>query len=314
MVVDGDSVGTLVTGNGGKVSQKGDLFVSDAGRGIDISGDRVTLGNTGKITVEDANSVGIIIEGDDAVFKSTGEINVSLDGQGAAISGDREDVSLSGDINVTQQRDSNGVFVGGTGVDMSGDDSHISLDGNINLVSLMGDSPTISGDSLTGLSVGGDNNTVDLSGNININVGSGYLNDQAVLVGVDVTGENNTINLEGGINITGDSGGHSIKGVSVTGNNVMNISGHSQMNSRQVRGAFTLVSVADGGHAIFDENSVTDFDVRARDTNWYLDDALITATGIGSEIENHGIINTTDAQDLMMARAGAEIKIRAPLT
>ncbi|EOW6186535.1 autotransporter domain-containing protein [Escherichia coli] len=308
MVVDGDSVGTLVTGNGGKVSQKGDLFVSDAGRGIDISGDRVTLGNTGKITVEDANSVGIIIEGDDAVFKSTGEINVSLDGQGAAISGDREDVSLSGDINVTQQRDSNGVFVGGTGVDMSGDDSHISLDGNINLVSLMGDSPTISGDSLTGLSVGGDNNTVDLSGNININVGSGYLNDQAVLVGVDVTGENNTINLEGGINITGDSGGHSIKGVSVTGNNVMNISGHSQMNSRQVRGAFTLVSVADGGHAIFDENSVTDFDVRARDTNWYLDDALITATGIGSEIENHGIINTTDAQDLMMARAGAEIK------
>ncbi|MCV4607892.1 hypothetical protein OFB74_33835, partial [Escherichia coli] len=44
------------------------------------------------------------------------------------------------------------------------------------------------------------------------------------------------------------------------------------------------------------------------DTNWYLDDALITATGIGSEIENHGIINTTDAQDLMMARAGAEIK------
>lgn len=56
-------------------------FVSDAGRGIDISGDRVTLGNTGKITVEDANSVGIIIEGDDAVFKSTGEINVSLDGQ-----------------------------------------------------------------------------------------------------------------------------------------------------------------------------------------------------------------------------------------
>lgn len=27
MVVDGDSVGTLVTGNGGKVSQKGDLLL-----------------------------------------------------------------------------------------------------------------------------------------------------------------------------------------------------------------------------------------------------------------------------------------------
>ncbi|XBY06957.1 hypothetical protein ABR759_18570 [Escherichia coli] len=78
------------------------------------------------------------------------------------------------------------------------------------------------------------------------------------LYGVVVSGSNNIISLDGGINISGDSGGHVVKGVQVTGNNTVNISGHSVMNTRQVLGAFSLISVADGGNVVFDENAITE--------------------------------------------------------
>ncbi|WP_273954246.1 hypothetical protein, partial [Escherichia coli] len=133
-------------------------------------------------------------------------------------------------------------FQGGTGISIMGNDSSMLLAGNINVTSSMGDQPSTSPQSLTGVTIGGENNTVDLQGDINITVDSDFLEPQNDLYGVMVSGSNNIINLDGGINISGDSGGHFIKGVQVTGNNSVNISGHSVMNTRQVLGTFSLIS------------------------------------------------------------------------
>lgn len=129
------------------------------------------------------------------------------------------------------------------------------------------------------------------------------------LYGVVVSGSNNIINLDGGINISGDSGGHVINGVQVTGNNTVNISGHSVMNTRQVFGAFSLISVADGGNVVFDENAITEIQSSVRNTTapLFVDSSLIVTTGNQSVIQNKGIINTTDAQGLMMADSGAQV-------
>lgn len=146
-------------------------------------------------------------------------------------------------------------------------DSSMLLTGNINVTSSMGDQPSTSPQSLTGVTIEGENNTVDLEGDINITVDSDY-GDENSLYGVVVLGTNNTINLDGGINISGDSGGHTIKGVQVTGNNTVNISGHSVMNTRQILGSFSLISVADGGNVIFDENAITEIQSSVRDSDY----------------------------------------------
>lgn len=124
-----------------------------------------------------------------------------------------------------------------------------------------------------------------------------------------VSGSNNIINLDGGINISGDSGGHFIKGVQVTGNNSVNISGHSVMNTRQVLGTFSLISVADGGNVVFDESAVTDIQSSTRDFPNYFIGSVIIAMGSQSAIRNNGIVNTTDAQELMMANSGGRLSM-----
>ncbi|END1883149.1 autotransporter adhesin BigA [Escherichia albertii] len=307
MVVDQNSVGAKIVGDRVSLQQKGDITVNGAGHGVEVSGSKATINNQGKLTVKDQDSIGIAITGDDAQFTTVGEIDVSLNGTGVAISGDREQVNLSGDINVIQARDGSGTFQGGTGISIMGNDSSMLLAGNINLTSSMGDQPSTSPLSLTGVTIGGENNTVDLEGDINIIVDSDYLGDENSLYGVVVSGSNNIINLDGGINISGDSGGHAIKGVQVTGNNSVNISGHSVMNTRQVLGAFSLISVADGGNVVFDENAITEIQSSVRNTIYYYESSLIVATGNQSVIQNKGIINTTDAQELMMADSGAQV-------
>ncbi|HDJ8399956.1 TPA: autotransporter adhesin BigA [Escherichia coli] len=308
MVVDQNSVGAKIVGDRVSLQQKGDITVNGAGHGVEVSGSKTTINNQGKLTVKDQDSIGIVITGDDAQFTTVGEIDVSLNGTGVAISGDREQVNLSGDINVIQERDGSGTFQGGTGISIMSNDSSMLLTGNINMTSSMGDQPSTSPQSLTGVTIEGENNTVDLEGDINITVDSDYLGDENSLYGVVVLGTNNTINLDGGINISGDSGGHTIKGVQVTGNNTVNISGHSVMNTRQILGSFSLISVADGGNVIFDENAITEIQSSVRDSDYlFFDASLIVATGNQSVIQNNGIINTTDAQELMMANSGAQV-------
>ncbi|EPB6543182.1 autotransporter adhesin BigA [Escherichia coli] len=308
MVVDQNSVGAKIVGDRVSLQQKGDITVNGAGHGVEVSGSKVTISNQGKLTVKDQDSIGIAIIGDDAQFTTEGEIDVSLNGTGVAISGDREQVNLSGDINVIQERDGSGTFQGGTGISIMGNDSSMLLAGNINVTSSMGDQPSTSPQSLTGVTIGGENNTIDLQGDVNITVDSDYLEHQNDLYGVMVSGSNNIISLDGGINISGDSGGHAIKGVQVTGNNTVNISGHSVMNTRQVLGAFSLISVADGGNVVFDENAITDIQSSVRNTSYiFPDSSLIVATGNQSVIQNKGIINTTNAQGLMMADSGAQV-------
>ncbi|EJB6713570.1 autotransporter adhesin BigA [Escherichia coli] len=308
MVVDQNSVGTKIVGDRVSLQQKGDITVNGAGHGVEVSGSKSAINNQGKLTVKDQDSIGIAITGDDAQFTTEGEIDVSLNGTGVAISGDREQVNLSGDINVIQERDGSGTFQGGTGISIMGNDSSMLLAGNINVTSSMGDQPSTSPQSLIGVTIGGENNTVDLQGDINITVDSDFLKPKNELYGVVVSGSNNIINLDGGINITGDSGGHFINGVQVTGNNSVNIGGHSVMNTRQVMGAFSLISVADGGNVVFDENAITEIQSSVRNTeSMFFDSSLIFATGNQSVIQNKGTINTTDAQGLMMADSGAQV-------
>ncbi|CAM6504013.1 autotransporter outer membrane beta-barrel domain-containing protein [Escherichia coli] len=307
MVVDQNSVGAKIAGDRVSLQQKGDITVNGAGHGVEVSGSKAAISNQGKLTVKDQDSIGIAIIGDDAQFTTVGEIDVSLNGTGVAISGDREQVNLSGDINVIQERDGSGTFQGGTGISIMGNDSSMLLAGNINVTSSMGDQPSTSPQSLTGVTIGGENNTVDLQGDINITVDSDFLEPQNDLYGVMVSGSNNIINLDGGINISGDSGGHFIKGVQVTGNNSVNISGHSVMNTRQVLGTFSLISVADGGNVVFDESAVTDIQSSTRDFPNYFIGSVIIAMGSQSAIRNNGIVNTTDAQELMMANSGGQV-------
>ncbi|HDS7936149.1 TPA: autotransporter adhesin BigA [Escherichia coli] len=307
MVVDQNSVGAKIAGDRVSLQQKGDITVNGAGHGVEVSGSKAAISNQGKLTVKDQDSIGIAIIGDDAQFTTVGEIDVSLNGTGVAISGDREQVNLSGDINVIQERDGSGTFQGGTGISIMGNDSSMLLAGNINVTSSMGDQPSTSPQSLTGVTIGGENNTVDLQGDINITVDSDFLEPQNDLYGVMVSGSNNIINLDGGINISGDSGGHFIKGVQVTGNNSVNISGHSVMNTRQVLGTFSLISVADGGNVVFDESAVTDIQGSTRDFPNYFIGSVIIAMGSQSAIRNNGIVNTTDAQELMMANSGGQV-------
>ncbi|ENK6898061.1 autotransporter adhesin BigA [Escherichia albertii] len=307
-VVDAHSTGVLLNGDRASFVNMGDITVNGAGHGVEVSGSKATINNQGKLTVKDQDSIGIAITGDDEQFTTVGEIDVSLNGTGVAISGDREQVNLSGDINVIQERDGSGTFQGGTGISIMSNDSSMLLAGNINVTSSIGDQPSTSHLSLTGVTIGGENNTVDLQGDVNITVDSDFLVSVNDLYGVVVSGSNNIINLDGGINISGDSGGHVIKGVQVTGNNSVNISGHSVMNTRQVLGSFSLISVADGGNVVFDENAITEIRSSVRNTDYtYYDSSLIVATGNQSVIQNKGIINTTDAQELMMANSGAQV-------
>ncbi len=312
MSVDGkNTVGTRVMGDDVSILQNGDLYVSGSSHGIDIKGKNSKIGNTGKITVIDKDSVGVLIEGDDEQFGNIGELNVSQNAIGVSLVGDRELVSLRGDINVTHERDDSGNFQGATGISIAGNDSQVTLEGDINLASDMSTSPTTSDEHLNGLIVTGENNTVNLSGNLNIEAYSPLFgaahDEQPELDGVVVIGDDNVINLNGGINITGDTGGHVINGINVSGKSTVNISGHSVLDVTAVRSTVSLFYVTGGGQVIIDENSVTDIFSPVRDSNFFGHNSIISANGIGSSAENKGIINASAAKEIMTAVSGARI-------
>ena len=308
MTVDGkNTVGTRVMGDDVSVLQNGDLYVSGAAHGIDIQGTRAKISNTGKITVIDNDSVGVLIEGDDEQFGNIGEIDVSQNGTGISLIGDREQVSLYGDINVTQERDDSGNFQGATGISIAGNDSQVTLEGDVNLTSDMGSSPTESDNHLNGLVISGDNNTISLNGSLNIEAYSSFFREQPELDGVVVAGDDNVVNLNGGVNISGDTGGHGINGIYVSGDSVVNISGHSVLDITSIRGATGLIYVTDGGSVVLDENSVTDVFSPVRDASYYGDNSTITADGIGSSAENKGEINALTAKEIIFAINGASV-------
>ena len=312
MTVDGkNTVGTRVMGDDVNVLQNGDLYVSGAAHGIDIKGKHAKISNTGKITVIDKDSVGVLIEGDDEQFGNIGEISVSQNATGVSLAGDREQVSLRGDINVTQEQDDSGNFQGATGISIAGNNSQVTLEGDINLASDMGTSPTTSDEHLNGLIVTGENNTVNLNGNLNIEANSSLFgaahDEQPELDGVVVIGDDNVINLNGGINITGDTGGHVINGINVSGKSTVNISGHSVLDVTAVRNTAVLFYVTGGGQVILDENSVTDIFSPVRDPSYFCYNSIIAANGVGSSAENKGIINASTAKEIMTAVSGARI-------
>ncbi|GHD91693.1 surface-exposed virulence protein BigA [Pseudocitrobacter faecalis] len=312
MTVDGkNTVGTRVMGDDASVLQNGDLYVSGAAHGIDIKGERAKISNTGKVTVIDKDSVGVLIEGDDEQFSNIGEINVSQNGTGVSLVGNRELVSLRGDIDVTHERDDSGNFQGATGISIAGNDSLVTLEGDINLASDMSTLPTKSDDNLNGLVITGENNIINLNGNLNIEAYSPLFgaahDEQPELDGVVVTGDDNIINLSGGVNITGDTGGHVINGVYVSGKSTVNISGHSVLDITSVRSTTGLFYVTGGGQVTLDENSVTDIFSPVRDPAFFGDNSIIMANGVGSSAANKGTINASTAKEIMTAVSGARI-------
>ena len=312
MTVDGkNTVGTRVMGDDVSVLQNGDLYVSGAAHGIDIKGKHAKISNTGKITVIDKDSVGVLIDGDDEQFGNIGEISVSQNATGVSLVGDRELVSLRGDMNVTHERDDSGNFQGATGISIAGNDSLVTLEGDINLASDMSTLPTKSDDNLNGLVITGENNIINLNGNLNIEAYSPLFgaahDEQPELDGVVVTGDDNVINLSGGVNITGDTGGHVINGVYVSGKSTVNISGHSVLDITSVRSTTGLFYVTGGGQVTLDENSVTDIFSPVRDPAFFGDNSIIMANGVGSSAANKGTINASTAKEIMTAVSGARI-------
>ncbi|ELE9878962.1 autotransporter domain-containing protein, partial [Salmonella enterica] len=303
-----NSVGMSIQGDDALVAQEGDLFVSGAAHGIEVTGDRAKIGNTGNITVVDKDSIGILVNSDDATFVNTGAINASQNGTGVSLNGDREQVTLKGDITVTQEQDDSGAFQGATGVSVAGNEGSLELDGNINLVSDMGDHPTVGNSPLVGLAVSGSNNTLNLDGSVNITAYSAFSGySYADLEGISVSGSGNTVNLSGGISISGNTGGHTIEGVAVSGKNTVNVSGHSVVDTTSVSGAVSVASVSGGGTLIFTDDSTLDIAFTARDTSYYFMNAEINVTDAGSRAENQGTINTGMGSDLMMAISGASV-------
>src|SRR5699024_3046591 len=78
MTVDGqNSTGSKIVGNNATVIQEGDLYVSNAARGIDVEGYGAIVSNKGNVAVVDEKSLGVSLSGDASTFINRGDISVS---------------------------------------------------------------------------------------------------------------------------------------------------------------------------------------------------------------------------------------------
>ncbi|MHA0517291.1 BigA/YdbA N-terminal beta-barrel domain-containing protein [Citrobacter portucalensis] len=318
ITVDGaGSIAAVIDGNDNSLTQAGDMLVTNGATGIVTDGSGNEIKNTGNATVRDANSVGFVIDGERNVFNNKGNIDVSLNGTGAKMSGDSSQATLDGDINVTAVEDSNGLYRGAQGLDMAGDNNTLNITGN---VTISGDYDADSqmasnSDTLQGITVSGTNNQVDLTGSLNINVSdvstvSGQWLDT---YGLTVKGDGNTVNLMGGIDINyaenGDGEVSSVTGINIDGASSVTLSGESTLNITTLPGgSVTLANVQNGGSLTLDQNSVIKITETVLPSEHYTYNAILTAKGQGSSIDNQGAIVDDGAVALLFARSGAQAK------
>ncbi|MGA4503048.1 autotransporter adhesin BigA [Citrobacter portucalensis] len=318
ITVDGaGSIAAVIDGNDNSLTQAGDMLVTNGATGIVTDGAGNEIKNTGNATVRDANSVGFVIDGERNVFNNKGNIDVSLNGTGAKMSGDSSQATLDGDINVTAVEDSNGLYRGAQGLDMAGDNNTLNITGN---VTISGDYDADSqmasnSDTLQGITVSGTNNQVDLTGSLNINVSdvstvSGQWLDT---YGLTVKGDGNTVNLMGGIDINyaenGDGEVSSVTGINIDGASSVTLSGESTLNITTLPGgSVTLANVQNGGSLTLDQNSVIKITETVLPSEHYTYNAILTAKGQGSSIDNQGAIVDDGAVALLFARSGAQAK------
>ncbi|EBX4768640.1 autotransporter adhesin BigA, partial [Salmonella enterica subsp. enterica serovar Saintpaul] len=316
IAVDGaGSAAVIINGDNGSLTQAGDLLVTDGAMGIITYGTGNEAKNTGNATVRDADSIGFVVAGEKNTFKNKGDIDVSLNGTGALVSGDMSQVTLDGDINVTAVEDSDSVYRGATGIDITGDNNTLDIVGNVTVNGDYDNDSVMAGstDTLQGMSVSGDNNQVDLTGTLNINVSDisnvdgQYLN----AVGLSVTGDGNSVDLTGGINInyTQDADGieSPVVGISINGDSSVTLSGQSTLDITSVTGgAVTLAYVQNGGNLTLDQSSTINVNSTLLPAGYYMENALLTATGQGSTINNQGTIVDNGAVSLLLANSGAQ--------
>ncbi|EMN6004619.1 autotransporter adhesin BigA [Salmonella enterica] len=324
IAVDGaGSAAAIINGDNSSLTQAGDLLVTDGAMGIITHGTGNEAKNTGNATVRDADSVGFVVAGEQNTFKNKGNINISLNGTGALVSGDTSQATLDGDINVTATEDGDNVYRGATGLDMTGDNNTLNIIGSVTVNGDYDKDSVMAGssDTLLGMSISGSNNAVDLTGTLNINVSDmsnvdgQYLNT----VGLDVAGDGNTVDLAGGINInyTEDADGleSAVTGINISGDSSVTLSGESTLNIATVPGgAVTLANVKNGGNLTLDQNSTININETVISSNYYMTQALLTANGEGSSINNQGTVVDDGAVALLLADSGAQAQNSGKIT
>ncbi|EMO2991542.1 autotransporter adhesin BigA [Salmonella enterica] len=324
--VDGaDSSAITINGSDAHLTQAGDLLVTQGAMGIISYGKNNTVKNIGNATVRDANSIGFLVAGQENTFNNKGNIDVSLNGTGVQVSGDQSQVNLDGDITVNSMQDGNGVYRGATGVSVTGDNTTTSITGNVTINGdyATSDSHIASSDALIGINITGDSNQANITGALNIN-----MNDQSVpdaqymgsTIGLNVKGNGNNINLMGGLNIDYESSpqGNSasvVTAINIDGDSNVTLNGHSQVNITDVEGGSAqLVYVQNGGSLVLSDSSVVDLDYNMIPSGIFTDGALLTASGIGSTVDNQGTINADTVMTFILATQGAQSKNSGKIT
>ncbi|ECA4965389.1 autotransporter domain-containing protein, partial [Salmonella enterica subsp. enterica serovar Jukestown] len=324
IAVDGaGSAATIINGDNSSLTQAGDLLVTGGAMGIITYGTGNEAKNTGNATVRDADSVGFVVAGEQNTFKNKGNINISLNGTGALVSGNASQATLDGDINVTATEDGDNVYRGATGLDMTGNNNTLNIIGSVTVNGDYDKDSVMAGssDTLMGMSISGSNNAVDLSGTLNINVSDMSNVDEQYLntVGLDVAGDGNTVDLAGGINInyTEDADGleSALTGINISGDSSVTLSGESTLNIATVPGgAVTLANVRNGGNLTLDQNSTVNINETVILSNYYMTQALLTASGEGSSINNQGTVVDDGAVALLLADSGAQAQNSGKIT
>ncbi|QWJ20340.1 autotransporter adhesin BigA [Salmonella enterica] len=324
IAVDGaGSAAVIINGDNGSLTQAGDLLVTDGAMGIITYGTGNEAKNTGNATVRDADSVGFVVAGEKNTFKNKGDIDVSLNGTGALVSGNASQATLDGDINVTATEDGDNVYRGATGLDMTGNNNTLNIIGSVTVNGDYDKDSVMAGssDTLMGMSISGSNNAVDLTGTLNINVSDMSNVDEQYLntVGLDVAGDGNTVDLAGGINInyTEDADGleSAVTGINISGDSSVTLSGESTLNIATVPGgAVTLANVRNGGNLTLDQNSTVNINETVILSNYYMTQALLTASGEGSSINNQGTVVDDGAVALLLADSGAQAQNSGKIT
>ncbi|EJY6615439.1 autotransporter adhesin BigA [Salmonella enterica] len=324
IAVDGaGSAAAIINGDNSSLTQAGDLLVTGGAMGIITYGTGNEAKNTGNATVRDADSVGFVVAGEQNTFKNKGNINISLNGTGALVSGSASQATLDGDINVTATEDGDNVYRGATGLDMTGNNNTLNIIGSVTVNGDYDKDSVMAGssDTLMGMSISGSNNAVDLSGTLNINVSDMSNVDEQYLntVGLDVAGDGNTVDLAGGINInyTEDADGleSALTGINISGDSSVTLSGESTLNIATVPGgAVTLANVRNGGNLTLDQNSTVNINETVILSNYYMTQALLTASGEGSSINNQGTVVDDGAVALLLADSGAQAQNSGKIT
>lgn len=317
--VDG-AIGALISGYDTVTNASGEITVTGGGTAMIIDGDNITLNNKGISDISGQGSTGSIINGNNAKIANDGKMNVSDGATGARITGNNATIDNNGNT-TTRGEGSVALIVDGDNTTITNEGTQSISDGamgsHVKGDDAASDSQIANNDALIGIDITGSNNQANITGVLNIN-----MNDQSVAeaqymgstIGLNIKGKGNNINLMGGINIDYSSSPQEIAAsdviaINIDGDSNVTLNGHSQVNITDVEGGHTqLVNVQNGGSLVLSDSSIIDVDYNVIYTDVYTQNALLTASGEGSSIDNQGTINADTMMTFILATEGAQNK------